>query len=93
MVITQHEVGGVACWFLYGHLDAASVAFKRVGVAIEKGQKIGGFGAPHENGGWAPHVLGGVGEYVCSRPQRASLLAAIYHQGKSNRTRSLWPRR
>ena len=41
---------------LFGHLDAASVAFKRVGQVVERGERIGAFGASHENGGWAPHV-------------------------------------
>ena len=41
---------------LFGHLDAASVAFKRVGQVVERGERLGSFGAEHENGGWAPHV-------------------------------------
>ena len=41
---------------LFGHLDAASVAFKRVSQVVERGERIGAFGAEHENGGWAPHV-------------------------------------
>ena len=36
---------------LFGHLDAASVAFKRVGQVVERGERIGAFGAEHENGG------------------------------------------
>ena len=32
------------------------MAFKRVGQVVERGERIGAFGAEHENGGWAPHV-------------------------------------
>lgn len=46
----------VRCWILWRHLDAASVAYKRVGQKVERGERLGAFGAEHENGGWAPHV-------------------------------------
>jgi len=41
---------------LFGHLDAASVAFKRVGQVVKRGERLGAFGRENENGGWAPHV-------------------------------------
>ena len=41
---------------LFGHLDAGSVAFKRVGQVVERGERLGAFGHEYENGGWAPHV-------------------------------------
>ena len=56
VIVTEHVIEGVRCWMLFGHLDAASVAFKRVGQVVERGERIGAFGASHENGGWAPHV-------------------------------------
>ena len=56
VVVTEHVVGGVSCWFLYGHLSAASASFKRVGQRVARGERVGALGAPHENGGWAPHV-------------------------------------
>ena len=56
VIVTEHVIGGVRCWMLFGHLDAASVAFKHVGQVVERGERIGSFGAEHENGGWAPHV-------------------------------------
>ena len=36
---------------LFGHLDAASVAFKRVGQVVERGERLGAMGQLHENGG------------------------------------------
>ena len=56
VIVTEHVIEGVRCWMLFGHLDAASVAFKRVGQVVERGERLGAFGGEHENGGWAPHV-------------------------------------
>ena len=56
VVITKHDIGGVPVWALYGHLDAASIGDKRVGLIVESGDVIAWFGAFEENGGWEPHL-------------------------------------
>lgn len=56
VIITQHQFQNVTAWFLYGHLSAASVAFKRQGARVKKGEQIAFVGAPHENGDWPPHL-------------------------------------
>ena len=69
VIVTEHTIGGVyvpaardmrarvvRCYMLFGHLDAASVAYKRVGQRVKRGERLGVFGAEHENRGWAPHV-------------------------------------
>ena len=39
VIVTEHVIEGVRCWMLFGHLDAASVAFKRVGQVVERGER------------------------------------------------------
>ena len=56
VVVTEHEIGGVRAWFLFGHLDAASCAWKRVGAAVRRGDRVGAIGAWRENGHWPSHV-------------------------------------
>lgn len=56
VVVTQHQFDNVTAWFLYGHLSSKSVAFKRQGAPVKKGDEIAYVGAPHENGDWPPHL-------------------------------------
>jgi len=56
VVVTEHAVGGHRVWMLFGHLDASTPAFKRVGARVRRGDRVGAFGDVHENGGWPPHL-------------------------------------
>ena len=56
VVVTEHVVGAHRVWMLFGHLDASSVAFKRVGGKVRRGDRVGAMGDKHENGGWPAHV-------------------------------------
>ena len=56
VVITKHLLGGVRLWALYGHLDAPSIAGKKVGHPVSAGEVICWMGDKHENGGWEPHL-------------------------------------
>lgn len=54
-LVTEHVVEGAVLWVFYGHL-AAEVTRWRPGDAFEAGARLALFGAPHENGGWPPHL-------------------------------------
>jgi murein DD-endopeptidase MepM/ murein hydrolase activator NlpD len=55
-VILAHEVGGLAFWTLYGHLDRAALECLQPGRGIDRGEEIGRIGSAAENGGWPPHL-------------------------------------
>ena len=57
-VILQHVAGdtGLSFYTLYGHLSKKTLSLFREGDAVSAGDVIGYIGAPHENGGWAPHL-------------------------------------
>lgn len=55
-LILQHEVDGIIFHTLYGHLSLHSIADKREGQTVEKGEWIAAFGEPAENGNWPPHL-------------------------------------
>lgn len=55
-LVTEHDVGGVPIFSLYGHLDAAAAAQSPAGRRFEAGAVLGGLGERHENGGWPPHL-------------------------------------
>jgi murein DD-endopeptidase MepM/ murein hydrolase activator NlpD len=55
-LILSHEVAGIACFTLYGHLGVSLPGLCRVGQSIAAGQPIAHLGDWHENGGWAPHL-------------------------------------
>jgi len=57
VVVTGHLVAeGVTLWALHGHLARASLALHAVGDRFAAGDPLGYVGAPHENGGWNPHL-------------------------------------
>lgn len=56
VLVVEHAWQGRALFALYGHLSAASLAQSPVGAAVGRGDVLGWLGAPHENGGWPPHV-------------------------------------
>ncbi|MCP5021380.1 MAG: peptidoglycan DD-metalloendopeptidase family protein [bacterium] len=55
-IVVQHQVDGETLWALYGHLSAHSLFLRAPGDSIAAGEVIAWLGAPHENGGWSPHV-------------------------------------
>jgi 4-aminobutyrate aminotransferase-like enzyme/Ser/Thr protein kinase RdoA (MazF antagonist) len=57
IVILRHATGdGQEFFTLYGHLSKDTLKDLQVGQPIAQGQQFARVGAPHENGGWAPHV-------------------------------------
>jgi murein DD-endopeptidase MepM/ murein hydrolase activator NlpD len=56
VLITKHDLDGVALWALYGHLSSESIENKTVGQKIVAAEVISWFGGEHENGGWEPHL-------------------------------------
>ncbi len=57
-IILEHDLRpeGPRFWTLYGHLSRDSLQPLMPGRKVARGERIAGFGAPPENGGWAPHV-------------------------------------
>jgi peptidoglycan LD-endopeptidase LytH len=55
-VITEHDLGGRKIWALHGHLSHSSVAGKKPGQPVKKGDVIAWLGVKAENGGWNPHL-------------------------------------
>ena len=56
VIVTEHRVGGVLVYALYGHLTTDTLRASPVGRAFRRGEVLGGIGDRHENGGWPPHV-------------------------------------
>lgn len=55
-IITEHEAEGQRFWLLFGHLSLASLQNLVVGQQLLRGVQFATLGAPHENGGWSPHL-------------------------------------
>ena len=55
-LILQHQLDGVTFHTLYGHLSLADITNSRCGRFISRGEQIGIFGKPEENGDWPPHL-------------------------------------
>lgn len=55
-IIVQHRLNEEAFYILYGHLSLADLEGLTAGKYIKKGEIIGHFGEPDENGGWPPHL-------------------------------------
>ena len=56
VIVTEHSLGGVAVYALYGHLDGSTLGVSPVGRTFAAGDVVGALGDRHENGGWPPHV-------------------------------------
>ncbi len=57
VILVRHETpAGTPFHTLYGHLSAASIEMVQPGMSVEAGALIATLGAPHENGGWSPHL-------------------------------------
>jgi peptidoglycan LD-endopeptidase LytH len=55
-IILLHQSETVAFHTLYGHLSLADISTLHEGAYITRGQVIGRFGLPAENGNWPPHL-------------------------------------
>ena len=57
VLVLEHDApAGLPRFALYGHLSAATLGHAPVGRRFREGDVIGWLGAPHENGGWPPHL-------------------------------------
>lgn len=84
-IILSHFFNDIGFHTLYGHLSLASIKNLREGDTINKGDVIGEFGIPQDNGNWPPHLhfqviedLNGMrGDYpgVCKYSERELYLA------------------
>ena len=55
-IILTHNMSNQVFHSLYGHLSGNSIKNLQEGKRIEKGEIIGEFGLPLENGQWPPHL-------------------------------------
>ena len=84
-IILSHFLGDCRFHTLYGHLSLASIKNLREGGTINKGDVIGEFGTPQDNGNWPAHLhfqiikdLNGMkGDYpgVCKYSEREIYMA------------------
>ena len=73
-VVTQHQLGDVDLWVLYGHLSLESLELHQPGDELAAGDVLGWMGAPEVNGGWPPHVHVQLSRV---RPERPDLPGAV----------------
>lgn len=55
-VILLHQLDTVAFHTLYGHLSLNDISRLSEGAYITRGEVVGHFGEPKENGNWPPHL-------------------------------------
>ncbi len=55
-IILQHNLDTTAFYTLYGHLSLSDLTDIRKGKFITRGEILGHFGPPEENGDWPPHL-------------------------------------
>jgi murein DD-endopeptidase MepM/ murein hydrolase activator NlpD len=55
-IILQHQLDTIVFYTLYGHVSLADIAHLKEGKFISRGELLAHFGAPGENGNWAPHL-------------------------------------
>jgi len=55
-IVLLHQLETVAFHTLYGHLSRADISKLSEGAYITRGEVIGHFGKPEENGNWPPHL-------------------------------------
>lgn len=55
-IILQHQLETVVFHTLYGHLSMADLVNMQEGKYISRGELLGHFGEPNENGNWPPHL-------------------------------------
>jgi murein DD-endopeptidase MepM/ murein hydrolase activator NlpD len=84
-IILVHNIEGTSFYTLYGHLSLNSIKNIREGDRFNKGDVLGEFGIPSENGHWPPHlhfqVINNIGAWqgdypgVCKFSEREAWLA------------------
>ena len=84
-IILSHNVDSVPFHTLYGHLSLNSIKNLREGDNVKRGDVIGEFGIPMENGQWPPHlhfqIVADMGSWkgdypgVCKYSEREAYLA------------------
>ena len=84
-IILSHSLEGITFYTLYGHLSLNSIKNMQEGDRIERGDVIGEFGIPLENGQWPPHlhfqIIADIGEWkgdypgVCKFSEKEKWLA------------------
>jgi murein DD-endopeptidase MepM/ murein hydrolase activator NlpD len=55
-LVLLHQLETVAFHTLYGHISLADISTLSEGAYVSRGQIIGHFGEPAENGNWPPHL-------------------------------------
>jgi len=55
-IVLLHQLETIAFHTLYGHLSLADISKLSEGAYITRGEPIGHFGPPPENGNWPPHL-------------------------------------
>jgi len=55
-IILLHQLDTVSFHTLYGHLSLKDISGLSEGAYITRGEVLGHFGEPHENGNWPPHL-------------------------------------
>ncbi|CAN5273860.1 hypothetical protein BH09BAC2_BH09BAC2_01980 [soil metagenome] len=83
-IILLHQLDGIPFYTLYGHLSLQDIYNHQEGKYISRGELIGHFGKPEENGYWPPHlhfqIINHIGEYkgdypgVCKLSERHKYL-------------------
>ncbi len=55
-LIMQYQVESYNFYLLYGHISRHDIEIVREGQYLSRGEMIGHFGKPEENGQWPPHL-------------------------------------
>lgn len=55
-IILLHQLDTISFYTLYGHMSLKDIAELQEGDYISRGQVVGHFGIPAENGDWPPHL-------------------------------------
>lgn len=55
-IILLHQLETVAFYTLYGHVSLADISMLSEGAYVTRGELLGHFGTPAENGNWPPHL-------------------------------------
>ncbi|MEO6316753.1 MAG: peptidoglycan DD-metalloendopeptidase family protein [Chitinophagaceae bacterium] len=55
-LVLLHQLDGFAFYTLYGHISMKDIENLSGAQYLNRGQTIGHFGPPEENGGWPPHL-------------------------------------
>jgi peptidoglycan LD-endopeptidase LytH len=55
-IVLQHQLDTIVFHTLYGHLSLKDIAHLQPGKYISRGELLGHFGEPTENGDWPPHL-------------------------------------